>query len=682
MDFFEAQARAKKRTTRLVLLFTLAVCGTIAAGYLAAMLAFQQVGPRVRQTERNYWSYQRTAVWPDADAATHWWDPRVFAAVALGTLTVVGGASLFKWAQFRAGGSAVAESVNGRRVDPHTTQLNERRLLNVVEEMAIASGVPVPAVYVLDDEPAINAFAAGLTTSDAVVAVTRGALEKLTRDELQGVIGHEFSHILNGDMRLNVKLTAIVFGILVLGLIGRGILHGLRFSRPRGKNSGGVVAAIVFAGVALLVIGYVGYFFGRLIQSAVSRQREFLADASAVQFTRNPAGLAGALRKIGGYALGSSLQHSKSTAIGHFFFSQGFRSSLGGLWATHPPLGERIRAIDPQFDGKYYAPPLVVDIAQESFQTAGFAPRSTPVPSAAAEYTPIAAIPSRPVPRKIPFKPSSVVATAGVPSSVHVDQARAILANLPNRLREASRIPAEATALIYGLLLSPEPSVRAKQQALVAQHAGEESSRLLASLRPALSLLQEEARLPILQLSLPALRALDPATLERFLATLDEMVHVDQEVTVFEFTLQRILIHYLALGQKPTEPGTQIYSFNAVVPEIAIVLSTFARLASKDEATVAQSFAAGAAQLKLVENQLKLLDAAACNFAALDAALDKLGRSSGPIKQRMLTAAGAVVNADGMILVSEAELLRAIAAALDVPLPPSTAIESPPDPRT
>ncbi|MBA3850586.1 MAG: peptidase M48, partial [Opitutus sp.] len=310
MDFFEAQARAKRRTNRLVALFALAVLGTIAASYLAAILIFRQVQPIAEQTEANYWEYQRTARWPDRAAFTQWWDPQIFAGVAVGTLAIVGLASLFKWSQMRAGGSAVAEMVGGRRVDPRTTDLRERRLLNVVEEMAIASGTPVPAVYVLENEPGINAFAAGLTTADAVVAVTRGTLDKLNRDELQGVIGHEFSHILNGDMRLNVKLTAIVFGILVIGLIGRGILRSLGRGRIRtggGKNKGGGLAVIAAVGLALLLIGYIGYFFGRLIQAAVSRQREFLADASAVQFTRNPGGISGALKKIGGYALGSTM---------------------------------------------------------------------------------------------------------------------------------------------------------------------------------------------------------------------------------------------------------------------------------------------------------------------------------------------------------------------------------------
>src|SRR5688500_7792525 len=371
MDFFEAQARAKKRTSRLLILFALAVAGTIAAAYFAAIVLLHYFGGAEAQAQRLHGSYYTPSV---SDLAL--WQPSILSFVGLGTVAVVGLASLYKWHQYSSGGGAVAESVGGRRVDLQSTNLSERRLLNIVEEMAIASGTPVPAVFVMQDEPAINAFAAGLTGSDAVVAVTRGTLEKLNRDELQGVIGHEFSHILNGDMRLNLRIAATVFGILVLGLAGRGILWNLRFARTRsrGRNNNGILLAIVAVGLALLIIGYVGYFFGRIIQAAVSRQRDFLADASAVLFARNPLGLRGALKKFGVYALGSNMQSHKCAAIGHFFFAQAFRPGFTGLCSTHPPLDERIRAIDPSFDGKLFEPPQVVDVARESFVGAGLAP--------------------------------------------------------------------------------------------------------------------------------------------------------------------------------------------------------------------------------------------------------------------------------------------------------------------
>ncbi len=646
MDFFEAQARAKQRTSRLIAFFMIAVAGMIAAAYFAAIFLLQFTGeePPAR------------AIYGSLDPRSQTfalWQPDVLGLVASGTLLIVGLASLFKWLSFSAGGSAVAESVGGRRVDPHTTEFKERRLLNVVEEMAIASGIPMPAVFLLEDEPAINAFAAGLTTADAAVAVTRGTLEKLNREELQGVIGHEFSHILNGDMRLNLRIAATVFGILVIGLAGRGLLWSLRGTRTssRDKNGGGLIFVLIGAGVALFVIGYVGYFFGRIIQAAVSRQREFLADASAVQFTRNPNGLSGALKKIGGYALGSTMESSKSAAIGHFFFAQGFRSNFGGLWATHPPLDERIRAIEPRFDGKFFEPPEVVDVEHQSFVTAGLAP-------------------ARSRPPRLPVTPAAAVAAIGSLTPESIDHADALLESTPDRLRLAAQTPREARLLAYGLLLDDNPAVRARQRNLVATRDSADALRNLEELEPELQRLRPEHKLPLLQIALPALRQIPAEALDAFLGTLDELVHADGAVSPFEFALQKLLTRTLALGQRPGAAVVQIHSFNAVTAEISTVLSMLARASTADSASAAQAFTAGAAQLKLVEADLRFAAESAGNIAALDGALDKLAAASLPIKHRTLVAAAHTVMADGRLLPAEAELLRAIAAALDVPMPP------------
>ncbi len=655
MDFFEAQARAKKRTGRLVVLFALAVISTIAAGYFMAV--FGVVRGLHYQASRS--RYHRSAEYYSAESVdTNLWQPKVFIFVTVGTLLIVGIASLVKWHEFSAGGSAVAESVGGRAIDPKTTNLAERKLLNVVEEMSIAAGIPTPAVYVLDGEPGINAFAAGLTTSDAVVTVTRGALDKLTRDELQGVIGHEFSHILNGDMKLNLELSSLIFGILVIGLAGRGVLWAISRGRVRSdsKGSGGVVLLAGAVGLIMLIVGYVGYFFGKLIQAAVSRQREFLADASSVQFTRNPGGITGALKKIGGYALGSSLESNKSSTIGHFFFAQAFESNFGGLWATHPPLPERIRAIDPQFDGKMFQPPETVDVAHESFRDAGFPKGSV-----------------RPPPLKVPslgFNPLAMVATIGTLAPANIAHAENLLASVPARLRDAARTPAEAAVLLYGLLLDGDEAVRERQRNVVARKSGKGARELLVELEPALRGLGPEHKLPLLQLTLPALRQLPSTSLAPFLDTLDELVHADGRVSTFEFSLQKILTRTLALGQKPVSAGAQIYSFHAVAEQINVVLSALAYAASNSGMGSAAAFAAGASQLKLNEGDLALLVPEACNFVQLDAALDKLATASGPIKQRVLVACAYIVGADGKVLIEEAELLRAVAAALDCPMPP------------
>ncbi len=643
MDFFEAQERAKKRTTRLVVLFAFALLGLIAAGYVALVGALT-------------WTDART---PDGIGfAPGWWQPRLLAGVSAVTVAIVGVASLFKWLTLRSGGRAVAEMVGARALDPSTRDPAERRLLNVVEEMAIASGVPLPAVYVMDGENGINAFAAGLTTSDAVVAVTQGTLEKLSRDELQGVVAHEFSHILNGDMRLNVKLTAIVFGILVIGLIGRGVLRSLRFSRPRqnSKNGGGAVV-ILAAGLALMILGYIGFFFGRLIQAAVSRQREYLADAAAVQFTRNPAGITGALKKIGGYALGSNLVSNQSAQIGHFFFAQGFRARLGGLWATHPPLPDRIRAIDASFDGTYFTPPTKVDVAVETWDATGtVAPRRNPPGPVAAPAA------------------TAVLGLVGTLPDEAPAQARTLLATLPPILIEAAHTPGTAESVLYFLLLSGAPAVRHRQLELIAAHDRPEARAQVERMLAAVPSIDTDHRIPLAQVALGAVRSVPAARISVLLGALDELVHADAQVSTYEYALQKMIAHHLKLAHRPATALQALHSFHAVAPEIAVTLSALARSADNQPE---RAFAAGRPHLRLIESSLHLAPAEACGLAQLDAALDKLGRASLPIKRQVLLAAAAVTTADGQLEPAEAELLRAVAAVLDCPLPSLTRLPAP-----
>jgi len=298
MNFYEAQDDARKRSRWLILYFILAVIGVIMALYTVYGLVMMNMGGSY------YDEYGK-----EISLGGSWWDTGAFIKIAGITTAVILVGNIFKSLQLAGGGEAIARDVGGRPVDPHTTNLDEKRLINVVEEMAIASGVPTPQVWIMDSEPGINAFAAGTEPGNAVIGVTRGCVQHLTRGELQGVIAHEFSHILNGDMRLNMRLVGWLFGIMMLSLLGQMLLNSLRYvrirSNSRDDNSGGIVVAMLVAGIALLVVGSVGVFFGRMIQAAISRQREFLADASAVEFTRDPSGLAGALKKVGGQAHGS-----------------------------------------------------------------------------------------------------------------------------------------------------------------------------------------------------------------------------------------------------------------------------------------------------------------------------------------------------------------------------------------
>lgn len=539
-------------------------------------------------------------------------------------------------------------------------------MLNVVEEMSIASGLPLPAVYVLDNETGINAFAAGLTTSDAVVTVTRGTLDKLTRDELQGVVAHEFSHILNGDMRLNVRLTAILHGILVIGLIGRGILSGMGNMRVRSsnrdKNGGGLIIVIFAVGLVMIALGYVGYFFGRLIQAAVSRQREFLADAAAVQFTRNPSGISGALKKIGGYSLGSRVQATRASELSHFFFAQGFRTSFGGLWATHPPLGERIRAIDPSFDGHYPPHSDEADTPPETLRQAAssFSPAR---PQSAGARPPV-------IPRASGgIDPQKLVAAIGTLNPDHTALAQLLAQSLPDDLRAAARTPATAAALACGLLLTSAAStLRTRQLELIRRISGAACADGVISLETSLSALPHEARLPLLLLTPPALRKLPPADLARLLETLDELVHADQQVSLFEFALQKVLAHHLALAAKPSG-RRELYSPADVSAEISVVLSFGCRLSVAAEADAETAFNAGATIFSGIFPVLRFLPPEDCTLAHLDSALDRLALTYGPAKKRLLTALALTIRHDGKIDPDEADLLRALFSALDCPMP-------------
>jgi len=658
MDFFQAQAHAQRRTKWLVLLFIASIGATIATTYLAIIFITGQL-PKGSSSNRNHsYTYDYEQSSPDSPTAiaTAWWDPQLFAWVAGGTILLVASAALFKSAQLRRGGAAIAEMVGGRRIEPNTTDLKEKRLVNVIEEMSIASGIPVPAVYVLDEETGLNAFAAGLTTNDAVIAVTRGTLEKLNRDELQGVVAHEFSHILNGDMRMNIRLVAVLFGIFFLTLIGRGLLRALTYSGGRDRKRDGRILIVVAAiGLALVVIGYIGYFFGRIIQAAVSRQREFLADASAVQFTRNPGGITGALKKIGGYALGARVNNNKAAAIGHFFFAEGGLSNFFGLLATHPPLDTRIRAIDPQFDGKYFDAPETIDVTKESFVSAGLVP---PLPTPKRTLTPLRNA-----------QPATALASIGTLTPEQVNNAQALIDGLPFALRQAARLSTQAPALIYALLLDDRPEICDQQLAALPADA---AAFIHAQAEP-LSQLQPAHKLPLCQLALPTLRELTAEAQAELFAMIKVLIEGDGHVSTFEFALQKLLQRQLLLSRAPRlMPGEQLYSFQAVREELVLVLSAVAHAGAETSGQAQTAYAVGTQLLKTLEGPLMLLAPEMCTPAKLDPALNRLATAAGPIKQRLLLACAAAATVDGELRIAEAELLRAIAALLDCPMPPLT----------
>ncbi len=646
MDFFDRQEKAKRNTKLLVFYFAAGVSLLIIAVYLVVLIAFTGFSSR----------YQFAG-----SSAAAFWHPQLFLGTVVGTVAVIFIGSAFKSMELSQGGISVASMLGGRLLNPETTDPDERKLLNVVEEMALASGAPVPQVFVMDRESGINAFAAGHSTSDAVIGVTHGCMKLLNRDELQGVIGHEFSHILNGDMRLNLRLMGWIFGIFCIAVIGRVLLE-TRFSSRRDRNP------LPLIGLLLLALGGIGVFFGRLIQAAVSRQREFLADASSVQFTRNPAGLSGALKKIGGLAYGSKLESAHASEASHMFFGNGMGESLFGIMDTHPPLAERIRAIDPQFDGQFPRVEIPTDDAAVREIIAKSKRPPMPFP-----------IPGFPQTRSSPggmltsaIAAASVMPDLGAPTTAHLRYAVEMRDSFTPAVREAARNALGASALVYALLLSADEAMRAQQLEQLAANTSDAIRRETERLLPEISQVATRAKLPLVDLALPGLRQLSPAQYEQFISAVRQLIESDNEIDLFEYMLQKITLRHLEPQFKPVrQPILQYYALKPLAADCAVLLSALAHVGSDNPAQAASAFQQGAGRLSyFAQTAMEFIPAENCDLPQVDTALERLNQAVPQIKKNVLNACALTVAADGVIHEMEAELLRGIADALDCPMPP------------
>ena len=645
MDFFTAQDRARRQTGRLVVLLLLAVVGLIVAASVLVALAVVVFDGELGGPD------------PLARAL----EPELFAWVTLGVVALVVGGAVMRHLQLRAGGSAVAEALGGRPLNPDTRNADERQLLNVVEEMAIASGMPVPSVYLLEDA-AINAFAAGHDTHDAAIGVTRGAIEYLDRDQLQGVIAHEFSHILHGDMRLNLRLVALLHGILVIGLIGQLLLRGAAMS-GRGRSSrrgGGGHAAVMAGGAALMLVGYAGTLCGNLIKSAVSRQREFLADASAVQYTRNPEGIGGALQTLAAYRMGSRLMASQASEFSHLYFGSGVRH-MSRLTATHPPLEARIRRVLPRWDGNLpepFAPTPKAASSQDSTTpsrqgsilaggvSGGMSGGSGESMGGALTGAALA---------------GAVVASVGQPDPAALAAARRRLASIDALLIDAAHEPFAARALVYGILMGVDPASRDAQRRVLANQALPEVLRELDALDEPLSGLTPGDRLPLIELALPQLRQLSAAQFARFRQCLAGLMAAEIVPGALQWALHRLVL----VGIEGERRARRDRHLRDLAGPLSLLLSTLARsgLASTDEQreSLDQAGRALGVALDLVREP--------STAAELDWAMERLVRLVQAERAALLTAMVCCVEQDGRILPEESELLRAVAWTLGCPLP-------------
>jgi Zn-dependent protease with chaperone function len=636
-NFFERQESARRKTSLLLFLFSIAVVSMVIGVYAILTSCYFLFSGRVF-----------------IGAAFPFWDPLRFILIGGSTFFFIISGSLYKIHGLKSGGLAIAKMMGGRLVPRNTAEMEERRLLNVVEEMSIAAGVSVPDVFVMDGESGINAFAAGYGLDDAVVCVTKGSLSLLDRDELQGVVAHEFSHIFNGDMLMNIRLMGWLHGILLVGLAGQGLLRSLRLVRGRAGLAAGIV------GILLYVFGSLGTFFGKLIKLALSRQREFLADASAVQYTRNPSGLAGALKKVGGLTFGSVLIHPRASEASHMFFCDGIGDSFMDMTATHPPLLERIRRLDSSFKGIF---PKVKTIPVVGSHVA-----SQTVPDLRSA-----------IPLKIltGAAAAAILETIGTPMKEHEDIARNLLAGIPAPVRSAIAEPAGARAAIYVLLLDSVKEVRAGQIGILRQfESGEvlaEADTLAAYLFP----LNFRLRLPLIDISVPALKRLSINEYQDFKQIIGKLVDLDKKLSLFECILGHVLIKRLDVFFSPKRlRPSAIYGIRGVARECSIVLTLLARTGQVEEKEAAEAFSRGKEMLMETKADFEFLDADECSSHALDGALAKLSTASPVIKRKLLAACLATLIFDNSIRVEEAELFRAVGETLECPMPPWVLFES------
>ena len=656
MDFFAQQDLARRNTRLLTILFLAAVAGLIlltnamVAGFLWWGDSYNvYAGQRGGWREfLSYFSWQR------------------FGGIGLGVTAAVALVALVKWLQLASGGKVVAEAMGGTRVLPQTRDRAERRCLNIVDEMALAAGMPVPPVYVMNGERGINAFAAGISPADAVIGVTRGTIEHLKRHELQGVIAHEFSHILNGDMRLNIRLAALLKGITFIGDVGYILMHSSRHHRTgseRNRNSGS--PALPLLGLGLWITGWLGGLAAGFIKAAISRQKEYLADACAVQYTRDNTGIADALKVIGGYIPGSLVHAARADEMSHIFFGQ-IRHQLWQLFATHPPLPQRIRRLHPQWDGQY------IERRPEHYREYAVEPGSGEVGVGRAALV-TAALAATELAREAAAGSGASADADFGPEPDQLEEETAARHDLPLAFIRYSHEPLGATALVMALLISHDAEVRKVQYALLRDSGIQGLEHLAHTLYEGAAQLDPGLRLPLLELCLPALKSQSAAQYQQFKRTLLGLIRADRRTDLLEWCLYQLLRHYLDPEFVQVKPATARHrSLDKVRYSLRVVLSM---LAYHGSGATEVTFRLAADELGYPA--LQLLPAEDCSLQAFARAVHQLADCYPLLKPPILKAMSRAASADGQLSAVERELLASIAAVMDCPLPDALGAKPP-----
>ncbi|ENE9527341.1 M48 family metallopeptidase [Vibrio parahaemolyticus] len=614
MDFFHHQDTARQRTGLLVMLFTLAVLAiTGLVSVISIGIYFYFTGEPF--TTQSIISYCLLSF--------------------VGVLLVVSISSFIRLSELNAnGGRGVAESIGGKLISTDTSNAKHRQLLNVVEEMSIASGIPVPPVYVMTEEHGINAFAAGMSIDDAVIGVTQGALDAFSRDELQGVIAHEFSHILNGDMRLNTRLIGALFGITCIAHFGHLILDNSNSTRHVSRSSSDSnkgFAVIILIAIVCLVLGWLGTLFGNMIKAAISRQREFLADASAVQFTRNDQGIAGALKKIGSNVQGSTLSTKASDEMSHMMFGQSKLSGFSGLFATHPPLDERIRRIEPHWDGSYAQHSHAQNTAFDNEQVSGFAVGG-----------------------------GSPASQSASPSEQLSETGQQLISQLPPELVDIAREPYSARFIAFALIFDGSDIQREMIKSYVPLAS---QSTLLPWLDYDLPL---HLRFPLLELALPALKSLSEAQKISLCKVLRELSETDNQYSLAEWCVINLLEKQLLASFGFIK---QHKTLKQLEESVFWLLRELAWVSHSQADKAQRAYHCALAHLGFPEVKL---EPANSNWHLSRAALELLLQLKPKDRRMFVKACRLAIESDGEITVAEGEIYRVIACFLEVPEPPLT----------
>lgn len=634
MNFFKAQDKARRSTTRLIILFILAILSLVILTnvLIIGTFAFMQTSENESFIPVLKESFDQESI--------------IIISVGVSLLIILG--SIYKIASLSKGGAAIAELLGGQLIPQSTTNHEERRFLNVIEEMSIAAGMPIPKAYILD-ESSINAFAAGQSHNNAVIGITRGALSQLTRDELQGVIAHEFSHILNGDMRLNLRLMGLLHGILLIGIIGEQILNSFRYRSSGKKDKGG---AIIFIAIGLMIIGYAGTFFGKWIKASVSRQREFLADASAVQFTRNKDTIAGALKKIGGLNEGSLLETPSAAEYSHAYFASGVSQFLDSMFATHPPLKQRIKQIDPSWDGRFIKPkPIIMEEASEVSKE-----KTTPFAGMAVTTAILTAA-------------DQVINQIGTINETNIENAQQLILSLPELLRTSAQSAYSARAVVYAILIR-EQEKKEPAWELLKEHADDGVPTLTNELYNESLKLDEQLILPLLELSVNALRELSERQYKQFKHTVDSIVTADRTIDLNEWVIQRLILLHLDEHFSLRKPAKAKHAYlGAVKKDAETLLSLIAYTEHKDDDLLAKkAFELGKKEIEA--HAFNIIPKEELSLKSLNTAMDNLMQLKPLLKPRILKACAKIIMADGKTTRKGIELFRTISSNLDCPVPP------------